>query len=465
MTTPHLIDDSPLTRYHKRLILACSGGPFLDGYLLSIVGVALAGAQSELGLSASTLGLAGAGSLIGLFFGSLVFGPITDRIGRRVMYTADLLVMILASAACVFIGTGWQLIALRFIIGIAVGADYPIATSLLTEWIPKKSRGAIIGLLSVVWLAGAVVAYLVGFVMTSRYGPEAWRWMLASGAVFGVVVLLLRMGAHESPRWLIAKGRVEEAREHVAEVLGREVSTDEILALAAEEVPQRKERFTDLLRGDHLRRVVFCGLFWTCFALPQFALFTYGPIILSHMGFGDNSAAETLGQIVLSMGFLLGALPGMRWVETRGRRPLIMGSFLFGAIALLPLGLWPDAPGWFVMLFFFLFTLINGAGNILVFIYPNELFPTQIRASAVGLATAISRIGAAVGTYLVPMSLSGIGTGPTMLIGAGITLLGFVISFFWAEETRNQTLCAASTGGTETDTTTSCTRAPRTAAA
>ncbi|GCE36659.1 Major facilitator superfamily (MFS_1) transporter [Rhodococcus wratislaviensis] len=441
--TTHLIDDSPLTRYHKKLIVACSGGPFLDGYLLSIVGVALAGASADLDLDASTLGFAGAVSLVGLFFGSLIFGPVTDRIGRRVMYTADLLVMILASVACLWIDTGWQLIALRFVIGAAVGADYPIATSLLTEWIPKKSRGAIIGLLSVVWLVGAVVAYLVGFALTSVYGPESWRWMLASGAVFGVIVLLLRMGAHESPRWLVAKGRLEEAREHVSDVLGRNVTLEEIATLAADEDSPGPGRFTELLRGDYLRRVVFCGLFWMCFAIPQFALFTYGPIILSHMGFSGDGASETLGQIILNLGFVLGALPGMRWVETRGRRPLILGSFFFGALALVPLGVWPGAPSWFVMVFFFLFTLINSAGNILVFIYPNELFPTQIRASAVGLATAISRVGAAVGTFLVPVSLDTLGTGTTMLIGAAITLLGFVISFFWAEETRNQSLASA----------------------
>ncbi|MBV6762836.1 MFS transporter [Rhodococcus opacus] len=442
--TTHLIDDSPLTRYHKKLIVACSGGPFLDGYLLSIVGVALTGASADLDLDASTLGFAGAISLVGLFFGSLVFGPITDRIGRRVMYTADLLVMILASAACLWIDAGWQLIALRFVIGIAVGADYPIATSLLTEWIPKKSRGAIIGFLSVIWLTGAVVAYVVGYFMTKFYGHESWRWMLASGGVFGVIVLLLRMGAHESPRWLVAKGRLDEARECVSEVLGRKVTLEEITSLAAdEEAENTGGGFRELLRGDYLRRVVFCGLFWMCFAIPQFALFTYGPIILSHMGFTGGSASETLGQIVLNMGFLLGAFPGMRWVESRGRRPLILGSFFFGALALVPLGLWPDAPGWFVMTFFFLFTLINGTGNILVFIYPNELFPTHIRASAVGLATAISRIGAAIGTFLVPVSLDALGTGTTMLIGAGITLLGFIISIFWAEETRNRSLASA----------------------
>lgn len=445
--TTHLIDDSPITGYHKRLILACSGGPFLDGYLLSIVGVALTGAQHALNLDTSALGFAGAASLIGLFFGSLIFGPITDRVGRRLMYTADLLVMILASIASLLITTGAELIVLRFIIGLAVGADYPIATSLLTEWIPKKQRGAIIGLLSVIWFFGAMVAYVVGFVLTSKFGDRSWQWMLASGAAFGVVVLILRMGAHESPRWLIAKGRTEEARAHVSQVICREVTPEEMRAMSAEDERERTARLRELLHGAYLRRVLFCGLFWTCFALPQFALLTYGPIILSHLGSGAGVAAATIGQIILTLGFLVGSFPGMALVETRGRRPLVLWSFLLSALALVPLGLWPKAPAWFVVCFFFLFSLINGAGNILVFIYPNELFPTRVRASAVGFATAISRIGAAAGTYLVPWSLMRIGTGHTMLIAAGITLLGFVISVFWAEETRNRSLSNAALAG------------------
>ncbi len=442
-STGHLLDDSPLTRYHRRLIVACSGGPFLDGYLLSIIGVALTGAQADLKLDSSTLGIAGAVSLVGMFVGSLIFGPITDRIGRRVMYTADLLLMIVGSALCLVIGTGWQLIVLRLVIGVAVGADYPIATSLLAEWIPRKSRGTILGLMATaIWLVGAVVAYVVGFLMISVWGHESWRWMLGTGAVFGVIVLVLRIGAHESPRWWVSKGRVEEARADISKVLGREVSAAELAVLTADDAPSRMG-LVSLLRGRYLRRSLFCGLTWMCYAIPQFALFTYGPIILSHMGFTNGGTGETLGQVVLNLGFLLGTLPGMWWVESRGRRPLMMATFLFGALALVPLGIWPEAPAWFVMVFFFLFALINGAGTILVLIYPNELFPTEIRASAVGLATAISRLGAAVGTYLVPASLEGLGTGPTMYIGAGLTLLGFVISIFWAEETRNRPLSDA----------------------
>jgi putative MFS transporter len=87
---------------------------------------------------------------------------------------------------------------------------------------------------------GAVVAYLVEFAFTRAFGADSWRWKLASGPVFGVIVMVLRMGAHESPRWLITKGRIEEARKDISSVLGREVTTEEIADIVAQEEPQRR---------------------------------------------------------------------------------------------------------------------------------------------------------------------------------------------------------------------------------
>jgi len=156
-----------MTRYHRKLLIACSGGPFLDGYLLTIIALALPTATKDLNLSPAEMGVIGAASLVGLFVGSLWFGAVTDKVGRRAMYTIDLLAMVVFSALCVFVTDAWQLVVLRFLIGIAVGADYPIATSLLAEWIPRRTRGPLLGLLSAFWQVGAVLSCVVGFVITA----------------------------------------------------------------------------------------------------------------------------------------------------------------------------------------------------------------------------------------------------------------------------------------------------------
>jgi MFS transporter, putative metabolite transport protein len=141
----------------------------------------------------------------------------------------------------------------------------------------------------------------------------------------------------------------------------------------------------------------------------------------------------------------LGCIAGLFLVDRIGRRPLIIHSFLWGGVALLLLGIFTNASAWVVLGLFAAYAVVIGGTQILQWIYPNELFPTEIRGSAVGLASSLSRIGAAIGTYLVPISLSHIGTGATKIVGAVITFIGAVVSVMWAPETRGLTLgeCAA----------------------
>lgn len=104
--------------------------------------------------------------LVGVFVGGAVFGYVTDKVGRQVMYLIDLIVLTLASLASAFVADAWQLIALRFVLGVAIGADYPIASSLLAEFIPAKHRGRLLGALFVVWAAGAAAAAGVGWALS-----------------------------------------------------------------------------------------------------------------------------------------------------------------------------------------------------------------------------------------------------------------------------------------------------------
>ena len=201
------VEDAPLSSFHKRLTLYSAGGPFLDGYVLSIIGVALVQVTPALQLSASWQGLIGAAALIGMFVGGVVGGWLTDRFGRQVLYTLDLVAIIFCSIAQSWVSDSLSLCILRLLIGIAVGADYPIATSLLTEFTPARYRGPLIGVLIVMWFVGAAVAYIVGELLL-RLGPDGWRWMLASAALPATVFVIMRHGTPESPLWLMEKGRM-----------------------------------------------------------------------------------------------------------------------------------------------------------------------------------------------------------------------------------------------------------------
>ena len=135
-----------------------------------------------------------------------------------------------------------------------------------------------------------------------------------------------------------------------------------------------------------------------------------------------------------------GSIPALFLVERWGRRPVAVIPLAIMVIPLAGLWLWAGGPLWFIVAMFCVYAFVSGGPSILVWIYPNELFPTEFRATAVGIATSVSRFGAATGTYLLPLSIASLGTGTTMLFGAILTAVAFVICLFMAPETKGKSL-------------------------
>lgn len=436
-----VIDDAPVTRFHRKLLIACCGGPFLDGYIISLIGVAMIGFLAEIPASPVELGLIGASGLIGIFFGATVFGALTDKIGREKMYALDLTILVVGCALTAFVGAAWQLIVLRFIIGLAIGADYPIATSLLTEFTPKKRRGFMIGLSGFAWSIGAMAAFLFGFILINVTGEQHWRIMLASGAVLGIIVVLLRRGIPESPRWLASKGRIQEARSVLTQVYGAEAASQvDLTSIPAEEKSSTTLRDLSLLvKGGYWKRTLMCGVLYFAQITPQYALYTFGGVMLAAAGLNESNSG-TLGELLIAALFAIGIIPALKLVESWGRRPMTLVPFALMALSLGALAIWVGAPAWFVITGFLVYAFVSGGPSILEWIYPNELFPTEIRATAVGVAVGFSRIGAATGTYLVPVGIVTIGINWTLGIFALVTVAAFIVCAAWAPETKGKSL-------------------------
>ncbi|MHC9295970.1 MFS transporter [Mycobacterium sp. LTG2003] len=432
----HLIDDAPLTSFHKKLTLFSSGGPFIDGYALSIIGVALITLEPAMNLSATEIGLIGAASLIGIFVGGGVFGYVTDKVGRHLMYIADLIALAVFSVLSAFATEAWQLILLRFLLGVAIGADYPIATSLLAEFLPKKQRGRLLGAMFVVWAVGAAAAYVVGFLLRD-YGPDAWRLLLASPAVFAVITLLARMGTPESPRWLLSKGRVAEADAAIKQAFGPQFGVGDLDHNDGETA--RNTSFAQVFKRPYLNRTIFVAVFWTAQVIPLFAVYTFAPDLLASFGL-EGDANLYGGSLLISLLFVVGGIPGLYLVEKIGRRALLIGSFAVIAVALAIPALIPGIPPVAFFIALAVYAVASGASSFLEIVYPNELFPTEVRATAVGVGTAVSRIGSAGGTYLMPLALTALGAGGALGVGAAVTAVGLVVAIFMAPETRGVAL-------------------------
>ncbi len=304
---------------------------------------------------------------------------------------------------------------------------------MITEFSSTRQRAFSISFIAAMWYVGATCADLVGYWLYDVEG--GWRWMLGSAAIPCLLILIGRFELPESPRWLLRKGRVKECEEMMIKLFGEPVAFDE-------EQPQQT-RFRDLFNRRHFPFVLFVAAIWTCRVIPMFAIYTFGPQIVGLLGLGVGKNAA-LGNVVISLFFMLGCIPPMLWLNTAGRRPLLIGSFAMMTLALAVLGLIPDMGIWLVVMAFAVYAFFSGGPGNLQWLYPNELFPTDIRASAVGVIMSLSRIGTIVSTRALPIFINNYGISNTMLMGAGISLFGLLISVAFAPETRGMSLAQTS---------------------
>jgi len=428
------IEDVSLNNFHRLLTLRSGGGSFVDGYVLSIVGVVMLQLSSDLQLDSFWEGMIAASALLGIFFGGFIGGWLTDLMGRKLTFFVGPIIFIFASLAQLWAESALALFLMRLLIGVAVGIEYPVATAMLVEFLPKKYRGPRLAALALLWFIGAACAYVMGELILRSGVQDAWRYVLASGAVCGAFLFLVRLGSPESPRWLLNNGRVQEADAVIKRIYGNGFS----LMNLPEQAAEKKLPLRALLHSGYGKRMLFVVVFWTCSIVPVFAVYAFAPKVLAALNLTGD--VGSFGSIAITMFFVIGCLIATRLINVIGRRNMLIGSFLLSGIGLLGLGASHSAPGAVILLFFSVYALFIGGAQVLTLVYPNEIFPTEMRSVAVGIGTSFSRVGAAAGTYLVPASLSGIGVSNTMYAAAAITLIGLVVSWMYAPETRSLSL-------------------------
>lgn len=420
------------------MTLRAGGGWILDGYILSIIGVVIVQFSDYLKLDSFWQGLVAASAMLGTFCSGFLGGWLTDKVGRRRLFFVGPILFIAGSVGTFWVESGLALFVLRFLVGVGVGLEYPVAGSLLTEFLPQKHRGRRLAGLTILWFAGAALSYMVGNFILARGGDDAWRWVLASSGVLGVLLFIIRLKTPESPRWLMSKGRFDEAERIIKQVYGPSFS----LANMPEQAVQQKVSLGALLRSGYGNRMLFVAVFWSAAVVPMFAVYSFAPVVLQALNL--KGAWASYGSVLITLLFVVGCIVATRMIDTLGRRPLIIHSFLWSTLALLGLGVFSNGSEVLVLVLFGAYALFIGGAQVLELVYPNELFPTEIRAFAVGMGSSMSRIGSAAGTWLVPVSLQSIGIGNTMLVAALVSLAGLIVSVWLAPETRGMTLEAAS---------------------
>lgn len=424
-------------RFLIRLTIVVAGGMFIDGYVLGIVGTVIGAITTDLDMSVYGEGLIGAAALIGIFAGGPLGGWAADKFGRKPMFTIDLAMFVVGSVLQFFVDSSWQLFVVRLLMGVAIGAEYSISWPLMAEFAPARLRGRCLSFAEVAWYIGFVVAFVVGFALTAL--DADWRVILGTSTVPAVILFLGRLGVPESPRWLMSKGRVEEARRIADTWIEDEADRADITG-----EQQRQGSFRMLFSSRYWRATAFISVFWFCTVTPYFAIATFSASVLSHYGLGEDGLVGAIGVNGVA---LLGVVVSCLLIERIGRRKLTIPQQWVCAVVLVVIALWGSAPPLVVLGCFLIFAFANAMCTALTGVYPGEVLPTELRGIGTGFGTAISRVGAAIGTFLFPWSMQDLGAGTTMLVAAGICVVGALVSQALAPETAGRTLTEISTAG------------------
>lgn len=420
---------APLRKVHLRVFIAIVLGQIACGYALGISGTGLSEAQEYIHISDFWVGLIGAGSLLGLM-GSAIMGRISDQIGRRNMLLVDMYLFAILPLFQLMTTNPFLLFLIRFIIGLMIAIDYTVGNSLLVEWLPTREGSKRQSQLIIFWTIGFILSYFAG-IMIHGFGSHNWQVILASSAIPGIITALYRSLAKlpASPSWLASQGQNRWAQKLIRKHIGKNWGLPKQLLEAKPNNDQVSWKI--LFTKQYRRRTLVGGLFYACQAFAFFGISIFLPILLAKMGLGDSN----LSGMIYNGSMLIGVLLGSWLFKTISRRAFLIGSFFISAFALIMMLIGPANSFVFQVSFFAVFAIILSASLTLDYPYPTELFDLKVRATGVGTCITISRVGAASGTFLLPVLTNVGGAGLAMLVCVIVLVVGGLICLIWAPET------------------------------
>ncbi len=451
------LDVAPMTRLHMRFWLLAALGILLDGFDFFIIGVANPLVKKDFHVTSAQVGLVSAAAIVGAVFGASVLGPLGDKIGRARIFKYDLVIFVVFSLLCSGAWNVWTLTACRFMLGLAIGLDYPIAASYLAEVLPAKGRGR--------WLTGAFSLQAAGILLGATVGVvilgliphlSSWRLLLGFGAVPAVIIIFLRRGVPESPRWLAQNGREQEAKE-IGDRLSPvpvEITTADTTREAP--VPEGLKALIQpqLFQRRLIRRTIFTAVPWFLMDIATYGVGIFTPtllaaIVVKHADttFIADNIASAKGTAALDLFLVIGFVIAIILVDRVGRIPLQVTGFAVMAIGLCMLGYAEGLPGGgkdnlvlVVAGFALLNTFMNAGPNATTYALPAEVFPCEVRAAGHGFAAGMAKLGAALGVFLFPILQGDIGTSALLYLIAGCCVVGLIVTVIFRIEPKGRSL-------------------------
>jgi MFS family permease len=454
------VPSTPMTRMQWRIFTLACAGKFFEGMVVFMTGVALPLLSRQFGLGASAKGLVTAASLGGILVGASALGGLADRFGRKKMFIIEMVIFTAFLIALAVAPNFPCVVLFLFGAGLALGCDYPTAHMVISESIPTNVRGRLVLSAFGFQAIGALFGSAAGFAILHAVPQlDAWRWMYAVAIIPAVSVIIGRFFITDSPHWLVTRGRIAEAEKEILRLLKRYPPYPRVVTLHADQnnkTDRANVRYTALFAKGNRRATILAAVPWFLQDLGTYGIGIFTPTILAAM-IGQKTQSHLLadvihndmlaakGSAIMDLFFFSGIVLAILLVDRVGRMKLQIVGFIGCAIglALAALSIRSDGSNDMALLFmgFVLFYFMTNLGpNAMTYLLSGEVFPTRVRGRGAGFAASFAKIGAVLTAFLFPELLNLIGTANLLYILVGTSLIGAVITFIFAIETKGVSL-------------------------
>lgn len=434
----------PFTRAHGKLLGISGLGWALDAMDVGLISFVMAALIKEWNLSPTEASWLGSIGFAGMALGATFGGLLADKLGRRYIFALTLLIYGLATGASALATSLGVLLVFRFLVGLGLGAELPVASTLISEFSPRAIRGRVVVALEAFWAVGWILAALIGTFIVPQV--NGWRWALALGLIPAIYSLVIRIGTPESVRFLESVGKHEQARGIVErfEASPAFFPTEkkaEPTVQVAEQSSAPTSAYEDessihsIWSSGQRRKTIALCLLWFCINLSYYGAFIWIPTLLSAQGFSlVKSFAFTL---IMTLAQLPGYAVAAYLIEKWGRRATL-ATFLIGS-ALAAAGYGMAHSEVFIIIAGCLLSFFNlGAWGALYALSP-EIFPTHLRGTGTGAAAGIGRLASIAAPLVVPPLVAFGGT-PLLFTLFSTAFLIAATTVFFLPERRGQSL-------------------------
>lgn len=424
----------PVSSFHYKLLVVAGIGWVFDSMDTGLIAFVLPLLIKEWGLSATQAGMLGSIGLVGMALGAVAAGTLADRVGRKTVFSVTIVLYSLATGLCAVAPNYELLVLFRFLVGLGLGGELPVAATLVTEYVPGRARGRFMVLLESFWAVGWLLAALIAYFIIPVTG---WRTAFLIGALPALYTMVIRMHLPESVRYLLKKRKIEEARKIVSSLEERCHMEHRPLEVTEKDVAEEtKGSFTALWTSRFIKRTVMLWLVWFGIVFSYYGVFMWLPSLVFKQGFTVVKTFEYV--LVMTLSQLPGYAAAAWLVDRLGRRYTLslfllgsgIASYFFGhAETVTTLLCWGATMSFFNL----------GAWGV-IYTYTPELYPTEIRGLGCGWATGFGRVGGMVAPLLVGALLTDAwDMGHIFYIFAGVfVLISFIVLTLGRETKRKE---------------------------